>query len=62
VKSLTELLGPEFSYVSILHSRVTCALGLKLRFGSEGLQLLPAIQAITEANELETLCDALVLC
>jgi hypothetical protein len=35
------------------------ALGLKLKFGAEGLQLMPAIQAITEIQKLEALCDAL---
>jgi hypothetical protein len=34
-------------------------LGLKLKFGPEGLNLLPEIQAITEVDKLETLCDAL---
>ena len=34
-------------------------LGLKLKFGPEGLQLMPAIQTITEVDKLEALCDAL---
>jgi hypothetical protein len=34
-------------------------LGLKLKFGPEGLQLMPAVQAITEVDKLEVLCDAL---
>jgi hypothetical protein len=35
------------------------ALGLKLKFGAEGLELMPAIQAIAEVEKLESLCDAL---
>jgi hypothetical protein len=35
------------------------SLGLKLKFGPDSLHLLPAIQAITEIDKLEALCDAL---
>jgi hypothetical protein len=34
------------------------ALGLKLKFGPEGLQLMPAIQALTEVDKLEALYEA----
>jgi hypothetical protein len=34
-------------------------LGLKLKFGPEGLQLLPTMQAITDVDKLEALCDAI---
>jgi hypothetical protein len=34
-------------------------LGLKLKFGAAGLQLMPAVQAITEVEKLETICDAI---
>jgi hypothetical protein len=34
-------------------------LGLKLKFGPEALQLLPAIQAITEVDKLAAFCDAI---
>jgi hypothetical protein len=34
-------------------------LGLKLKFGTEGLALMPVLQVITEVDKLETLCDAI---
>src|SRR5437870_3193310 len=34
-------------------------LGLKLKFGPEGLELIPTIQATTDLDKLEGLCNVL---
>ena len=55
--SSIQRLGEELGYQKGLLSAIK--LGLKLKFGAEGLQLYPAVAQISEVDRLQSIYDGL---